>query len=59
MPNLYLVTPRFSGGHFGRLLLFYGTSDIDVVALHTGPGVPTGGPTDATHVPSKGPGLGD
>ena len=27
--------------------------------LHTGPGVPTGGPTDATHVPSKGPGLGD
>ena len=33
MPNPSFVTPRFSGGHFGRLLLFYGTSDIDVVAL--------------------------
>lgn len=33
MPNLSFVTPRFSGGHFGRLLLFYSTSDIDVVAL--------------------------
>ena len=30
--------------------------------LHTGPGVPTGeptDPTDPTHVPSKGPSLGD
>ncbi|KAM5298193.1 adhesion G-protein coupled receptor V1 [Ctenodactylus gundi] len=27
------ITVRRSGGHFGRLLLFYGTSDIDVVAL--------------------------
>lgn len=33
MPNPSFVAPRFSGGHFGRLLLFYGTSDIDVVAL--------------------------
>uniref|UniRef100_A0A2K5BZQ4 Adhesion G-protein coupled receptor V1 n=1 Tax=Aotus nancymaae TaxID=37293 RepID=A0A2K5BZQ4_AOTNA len=30
---LLIVTPHFSGGHFGRLLLFYSTSDIDVVAL--------------------------
>nr|XP_001918372.2 G-protein coupled receptor 98 [Equus caballus] len=27
------ITVRRSGGHFGRLLLFYRTSDIDVVAL--------------------------
>ncbi|XP_019318342.2 adhesion G-protein coupled receptor V1 isoform X4 [Panthera pardus] len=27
------ITVRRSGGHFGRLLLFYSTSDIDVVAL--------------------------
>ncbi|CAH6787485.1 Adgrv1 [Phodopus roborovskii] len=27
------VTVRRSGGHFGRLLLFFSTSDIDVVAL--------------------------
>ncbi|XP_037657723.1 adhesion G-protein coupled receptor V1 [Choloepus didactylus] len=27
------ITVRRSGGHFGRLLLFYNTSDIDVVAL--------------------------
>ncbi|EGW05954.1 G-protein coupled receptor 98 [Cricetulus griseus] len=27
------VTVRRSGGHFGHLLLLYGTSDIDVVAL--------------------------
>uniref|UniRef100_A0A8C5P4D2 Adhesion G-protein coupled receptor V1 n=1 Tax=Jaculus jaculus TaxID=51337 RepID=A0A8C5P4D2_JACJA len=27
------ITVRRSGGHFGRLLIFYSTSDIDVVAL--------------------------
>nr|XP_040129297.1 LOW QUALITY PROTEIN: adhesion G-protein coupled receptor V1 [Ictidomys tridecemlineatus] len=27
------ITVRRSGGHFGQLLLFYSTSDIDVVAL--------------------------
>uniref|UniRef100_A0A096MK89 Adhesion G-protein coupled receptor V1 n=1 Tax=Rattus norvegicus TaxID=10116 RepID=A0A096MK89_RAT len=27
------ITVRRSGGHYGRLLLFYSTSDIDVVAL--------------------------
>lgn len=27
------MSPHFSGGHFGHLLLFYSTSDIDVVAL--------------------------
>lgn len=33
MLNCFSVVPHLSGGCFGRLLLFYSTSDIDVVAL--------------------------